>query len=75
VDEHAEGILAQPFSVVWGIEDDGKDGGPSLGRCEARVLVAALDPGDPEAVIGGPLEMSTPTWILPTLANGSLVRA
>jgi hypothetical protein len=52
VDEHAEGILAQPFRVVWG-EDDGQDGGPSLGRGKACVLIAALDPGDPEAVVGG----------------------
>jgi hypothetical protein len=38
---------------VRGIENDGQDSGPSLRRCEACVLVAALGPGDAEAVARG----------------------
>ena len=33
-----------------GLDHDGQDRGPALGRGELAVLVAALDPGDAEAV-------------------------
>ena len=53
VDEYAERVLAQPVGVMRGFDHDGEDRGPVLGRCEACILVAALDPGDAEAVTGG----------------------
>src|ERR1700674_4122928 len=52
MDEHAERVPAQPFGVVRGVEYDCNDGGPSFGRGKAGVLVAPLDPGNTEAVVG-----------------------
>ena len=54
MDENAKGILAQAFGVVRGVEHNGEDRGPALGRREARVLVATLDPGDAKTVVRGP---------------------
>ena len=53
MDEHPERIFAQPVGVVRGLDDDGDNGGPALGRRESIVLVAALDPGDPERIRRG----------------------
>src|SRR5262245_51552072 len=48
MNEYPERILAQAIDVARGIEDDGQDGGPTLGRSQRAVLVSALDPGDAE---------------------------
>src|SRR5262245_39936534 len=53
MDEHPEWISAQAVGIVRGIDHHREDGGPALGRGEARVLVAALDPAHTEAVVGG----------------------
>src|SRR5262249_60738979 len=53
VDEYPERILAQSIDVARGVEDDGEDGGPTLGRSQRAVLVAALDPGDAKGGVGG----------------------
>src|SRR6516162_6796098 len=51
--EYAERILAQSIDVARGIEDDGEDGCPTLGRSQRAVLVSALDPGDAEGGVRG----------------------
>src|SRR4029453_3811137 len=53
MDEYPERILAQPIDVARGIEDDGQDGGPTLGRRQRAVLVSARDPGNTEGGIRG----------------------
>src|SRR5262252_9486500 len=53
VDEYAERVLAQVLGIVRGVDHDGEDRGPMLGRREACVFIAALDPSDAEAVGGG----------------------
>src|SRR5262252_4006554 len=51
--EDPKRILAQAIDVARGIEDDGEDGGPTLGRSQRPVLVSALDPGDAKGGVGG----------------------
>src|SRR3954464_11392247 len=53
VDKYPERILAQSIDVARGIEDDGQDGGPTLGRSQRTVLVSALDPSDAEGRVRG----------------------
>src|SRR5882762_3430758 len=54
VDEYSERILAQAICVARGLDHDGEDGGPAFGRGKLAVLVAALRPGDAEALRRGP---------------------
>src|SRR5262249_34002624 len=53
VDEYPERILAQSIDVARGVEDDGEDGGPTLGGSQRAVLIAPLDPGDAKGGVGG----------------------
>jgi restriction system protein len=53
VHEYAERVLAQPVGIVRGVQHNRQNGGPAFGGREACVLVAAFDPGDAEAVVGG----------------------
>jgi hypothetical protein len=77
VDVDAERVRPQRVGVARRLHDDGEDGGPAFGLGELAVLIAALDPGDAEAVGEArmTLETSTATCCLPTLAKGSLARA
>src|SRR5438034_1430585 len=51
--EYPERILAQAIDVARGTQDDGQDGGPTLGRSQRGVLVSALGPGDAEGGVRG----------------------
>ena len=44
------GFLRSRSASRGGLDDDGEDGGPALGRGELPFSIAALDPGDAEAV-------------------------
>jgi hypothetical protein len=54
VDVDAERVLLQPIGVGRRLKDDGEDGAPALGRGERLIDVAALGPGDAEAIVGSP---------------------
>jgi hypothetical protein len=49
----AKGILFQPIGVAWRLKNNGGDRVPALGRGERLINVAALGPGDAEAILGG----------------------
>ena len=47
------GFLRRRSASCGGLNHDGEDRGPALGCGECAVLVAALGPGDPEAIRRG----------------------
>ena len=44
IDVDAKRILAQAVSIAGSLDDNGKNCGPSFGRCELAVVVAAFGP-------------------------------
>src|SRR6516165_4902563 len=49
----AERVLLQASGIGRRLQDDGKDGAPPLGGCDRVIDIAALEPFDAEAVVGG----------------------
>ncbi len=49
-DVDAERVLPQLLGTAGSLGGEGQDAGPALGGDQGAVLIASLDPGDPEAV-------------------------